>query len=389
MHLVFSYQTVVFSQHSIHSLLLLVWSCGALLHCYFQFAVVEHYFVDGALHVCQTAGTCSAREWVKFGKKGFGQESFLLGASKIWLDLWNRVFTGTWTRPESDSVLVLHPEEFHHRLKPNYKKSKVLLFKIGVWLQGSLFIVRYNFDHQVHLWGVRPGPWMGWGLLGGNGPTTRILLAPRQHCRLSIWSHLALGWVLQILNLRRACLSTCPLTLTHSPLLWPVFVKSSNFFCATRKWSLKVLNTSSHPQLPNRSQILHLASGLTVNHWYSFRTQSWSLSSGSTSSRTSVWVRSRSEQIYLLTAQKNSTQWDVVQVVVNGRIARLWWRSTSLGCTPWPWRSSSSPLRSAIRSLLLKSSLCVKDFQLTLHELHLPIFHSSLHQVLLELISKL
>ena len=26
------------------------------------FAVVEHYFVDGALHVCQTSGTCSARE---------------------------------------------------------------------------------------------------------------------------------------------------------------------------------------------------------------------------------------------------------------------------------------------------------------------------------------
>merc|ERR1712083_682701 len=24
------------------------------------FGVVEHYFVDGALHVCQTAGTCSA-----------------------------------------------------------------------------------------------------------------------------------------------------------------------------------------------------------------------------------------------------------------------------------------------------------------------------------------
>merc|ERR1712055_1023258 len=27
------------------------------------FAVVEHYFVDGALHVCQTSGTCSAREY--------------------------------------------------------------------------------------------------------------------------------------------------------------------------------------------------------------------------------------------------------------------------------------------------------------------------------------
>merc|ERR1712233_282039 len=27
------------------------------------FGVVEHYFVDGALHVCQTAGTCSAREY--------------------------------------------------------------------------------------------------------------------------------------------------------------------------------------------------------------------------------------------------------------------------------------------------------------------------------------
>ena len=26
------------------------------------FAVVEHWFVDGALHVCQTAGTCDARE---------------------------------------------------------------------------------------------------------------------------------------------------------------------------------------------------------------------------------------------------------------------------------------------------------------------------------------
>jgi len=26
------------------------------------FAVVEHYFVDGGLHVCQTAGTCQARE---------------------------------------------------------------------------------------------------------------------------------------------------------------------------------------------------------------------------------------------------------------------------------------------------------------------------------------
>merc|ERR1712109_107703 len=27
------------------------------------FAVVEHYFVDGGLHVCQTAGTCQAREY--------------------------------------------------------------------------------------------------------------------------------------------------------------------------------------------------------------------------------------------------------------------------------------------------------------------------------------
>merc|ERR1711951_107504 len=27
------------------------------------FGVVEHYFVDGALHVCQTSGTCSAREY--------------------------------------------------------------------------------------------------------------------------------------------------------------------------------------------------------------------------------------------------------------------------------------------------------------------------------------
>merc|ERR1712007_376132 len=27
------------------------------------FAVVDHYFVDGALHVCQTSGTCSAREY--------------------------------------------------------------------------------------------------------------------------------------------------------------------------------------------------------------------------------------------------------------------------------------------------------------------------------------
>merc|ERR1712234_58547 len=27
------------------------------------FAVVEHWFVDGALHVCQTAGTCDAREY--------------------------------------------------------------------------------------------------------------------------------------------------------------------------------------------------------------------------------------------------------------------------------------------------------------------------------------
>merc|ERR1712203_178402 len=27
------------------------------------FAVVEHWFVDGALHVCQTSGTCSAREY--------------------------------------------------------------------------------------------------------------------------------------------------------------------------------------------------------------------------------------------------------------------------------------------------------------------------------------
>jgi len=29
----------------------------------FKFAVVEHYFVDGGLHVCQTAGTCQAREY--------------------------------------------------------------------------------------------------------------------------------------------------------------------------------------------------------------------------------------------------------------------------------------------------------------------------------------
>ena len=25
-----------------------------------QFAIVEHYFVDGAIHVCQTGGACDA-----------------------------------------------------------------------------------------------------------------------------------------------------------------------------------------------------------------------------------------------------------------------------------------------------------------------------------------
>ena len=30
-----------------------------------QFAIVEHYFVDGAIHVCQTGGACDAvKEWV-------------------------------------------------------------------------------------------------------------------------------------------------------------------------------------------------------------------------------------------------------------------------------------------------------------------------------------
>ena len=48
-------------------------------HSLTQFGVVEHYFVDGALHVCQTSGTCSAREWVDF------QVIFLLllGVSKV------------------------------------------------------------------------------------------------------------------------------------------------------------------------------------------------------------------------------------------------------------------------------------------------------------------
>ena len=31
-----------------------------LIRIIFQFAVVEHYFVDGAIHVCQTGGACDA-----------------------------------------------------------------------------------------------------------------------------------------------------------------------------------------------------------------------------------------------------------------------------------------------------------------------------------------
>ena len=43
----------------------LVWICWFFL--FPQFAVVEHYFVDGAVHVCQTGGACdAAKEWVRF-----------------------------------------------------------------------------------------------------------------------------------------------------------------------------------------------------------------------------------------------------------------------------------------------------------------------------------
>ena len=36
-----------------------------LLDVHLQYAIVEHYFVDGALHVCQTGGVCeAAKEWV-------------------------------------------------------------------------------------------------------------------------------------------------------------------------------------------------------------------------------------------------------------------------------------------------------------------------------------
>ena len=36
-----------------------------LLYLHLQYAIVEHYFVDGALHVCQTGGVCeAAKEWV-------------------------------------------------------------------------------------------------------------------------------------------------------------------------------------------------------------------------------------------------------------------------------------------------------------------------------------
>ena len=31
-----------------------------LLDVHLQYAIVEHYFVDGALHVCQTGGVCEA-----------------------------------------------------------------------------------------------------------------------------------------------------------------------------------------------------------------------------------------------------------------------------------------------------------------------------------------
>ena len=31
-----------------------------LLTTLLQFAIVEHYFVDGAIHVCQTGGACDA-----------------------------------------------------------------------------------------------------------------------------------------------------------------------------------------------------------------------------------------------------------------------------------------------------------------------------------------
>merc|ERR1711868_102000 len=40
------------------------------------FAVVEHWFVDGALHVCQTAGTCDAREYTCDDCKQLVEEHF-------------------------------------------------------------------------------------------------------------------------------------------------------------------------------------------------------------------------------------------------------------------------------------------------------------------------
>merc|ERR1712203_1339445 len=43
------------------------------------FAVVEHYFVDGALHVCQTSGTCSAREYTS----GCGEYSDIREKSNV------------------------------------------------------------------------------------------------------------------------------------------------------------------------------------------------------------------------------------------------------------------------------------------------------------------
>ena len=35
-----------------------------MVHMYaFQFAIVNHFFVDGAVHICQTMGVCDARRW--------------------------------------------------------------------------------------------------------------------------------------------------------------------------------------------------------------------------------------------------------------------------------------------------------------------------------------
>merc|ERR1711997_921874 len=63
---------------------------------------------------------------------------------------------------------------------------------------------------------------------------------------------------------------------------------------------------------------------------------------------TNMRIKGEEDQIATIHQQGSKVKQDADRAT--GTTASSWWRSTSQACTPWPWRSSSSPQRSACKS---------------------------------------